>query len=91
MRLAKPLVAALGTLILASGPAVAGDWRRHGDVAVVTSVGPSYGVEYATPFPVSPNGQRTVNQEYCGASAEPCHQYSNTFQPYAPPVFYRVR
>jgi hypothetical protein len=91
MRLAKPMLLALGALTIASVPAAAGDWTRRGDVAVVTSVGPSYGVEYATPFPVSPNGQRTVNQEYCGNSPTPCHQYSNSFQPSAPPVFYRVR
>ena len=91
MRLAKPVLLALGALAVASVPASAGDWSRRGDLAVVTSVAPSYGAEYATPFPVTPNNQRTVNQEYCGASAEPCHQYVNTFQPYAPPVFYRVR
>jgi hypothetical protein len=91
MRLAKPVFLALGALALVSAPAAAGDWNRHGDLAVVTSVAPSYGAEYNTPFPVTPDNQRTVNQEYCGTSAEPCHQYVNTFQPYAPPVFYRVR
>jgi len=43
-------------------------------------------------FPVTPPyAGRVVNQEYCGADPMPCHQYSNTFQPYAPPRFIRVR
>jgi len=87
--------AALAVVVVAI-PAQARD--RHylpfdysNDVTVVGGYGGgSFNGDYS-PFPVSrPYVGRTVNQEYCGRSPEPCHQYSNTFQPYAPPVFYRI-
>jgi len=83
-------IAACATLSMV--PASARD--RHAkalDVAVVDAYGGGAAFGYSTPFPVQPYSGRTVNQEYCGRNPEPCRQYSTTFQPYAPPVFYRIR
>ena len=44
-----------------------------------------------SPVIVTPYSGRTVVQTYCGGSSEPCAQYSATYQPYAPPVIYKVR
>ena len=39
MRLAKPMILALGALAFVSAPAAAGDWSRRGDLAVVQLAG----------------------------------------------------
>ena len=96
MRLTKPVAfcgarAALATRVRAGRPPAIGRVRRRrrgGDLGRPEL----RRLPYATPFPVQPNGQRTVNQEYCGNSPEPVPPvFSRSFQPSAPPVFYRIR
>ena len=86
--------AAVAAASIVAGAAEAGPRVNNSTTVVVGLDGYGGDAPYynTSNFPLArPYTGRVVNQEYCGADPVPCHQYANTYQPYAPPRFIRLR
>jgi hypothetical protein len=86
MRFGKVFVSALlaGSLLSVTAVHAADGRKAFRDDVLVGALAEN------EPLFVTPYRGRTVVQVYCGKTADVCTQYSATYQPYAPPVIYRV-